>query len=197
MNHFANKKFAPVMNYPDSRVMKVFDLSNGLNEKYIRSFEWGIGKYNEKREGMYTAEQFDGRRNIHMGIDIWSRAERPVFSFTEGIVAYLGDNNQAGDYGPTLVLKYAINDQKIFALYGHLSKMTLNHIEVGETVKKGQQIATIGTEKVNGGWPPHLHFQLSKQDPGKPDMPGVVSKKDHQRALETYPDPRTVLGPLY
>lgn len=197
MDNFSYSDFAPVMNYPDAKDLKVFDLSDGLREDYIRSFEWGIGKYNEKREEMYTASQFGGLRNIHMGIDIWSKANRPVFSFYVGEVAYAANNDQDGDYGPTLITRHQLGDETLFALYGHLSEMTLQNISVGELVQKGQQIATIGSASVNGGWPPHLHFQLSWQDPGQADMPGVVSEEDHEKALEIYPDPRLVVGPLY
>uniref|UniRef100_A0A0C3SWS6 Peptidase M23 domain-containing protein n=1 Tax=Guillardia theta (strain CCMP2712) TaxID=905079 RepID=A0A0C3SWS6_GUITC len=45
---------------------------------------------------------------------------------------------------------------------------------------------------MNGGWPPHLHFQLSLQQPTTHDMPGVVAKKDHDEALRLFPDPQLV-----
>lgn len=195
--NFSRFDFAAVMNYPEPHEMRVFDFTKGYNPDYIRSVEWGIGRYNEQREGMYTASQFAGIRNIHMGIDIWSKAGRPVFSFYDGKIIYKGNNAQSGDYGPTLVACYEIGEHQLYALYGHLSEMTLNNIVVDESIQKGQQIATLGTDDVNGGWAPHLHFQLSLEDPGQADMPGVVSEENHQQALETYPDPRLVLGPLY
>ena len=42
-----------------------------------------------------------------------------------------------------------------------------------------------------------MHFQLSVVEPETHDMPGVVSASQHAEALEVYPDPRMVLGPLY
>ena len=42
-----------------------------------------------------------------------------------------------------------------------------------------------------------VHFQLSLVEPETHDMPAVVSASQHAAALEQYPDPRTVLGPLY
>ena len=195
--NFMNYDFAPVMDYPAPHKMQVINLSNGLNERKIESIAWGIGKYNEQRNNMYTAEQYEGRRNIHIGIDIWTKAESPVYSFYNGTVQYVANNAQPGDYGPTLVIAYELNDQTFYALYGHLSSMTIANFSIGETVKKGQQIATIGVEAVNGGWPPHLHFQLSVEDPGQADMPGVVAEDNHEKALEIYPDPRLVLGDLY
>ena len=49
----------------------------------------------------------------------------------------------------------------------------------------------------NGGWPPHVHFQLSLIEPKTCDLPGVVSEENHEVALKVFPDPRHVLGNLY
>lgn len=195
---FSNYNFAKVMDHPDDPTeFYVFDFTRGYDEAFIRKQGWGIGRYNEDRANMYDTPLFGGRRNIHMGIDIWAPAGKPVFSFWEGTVAYKQENDNDGDYGPTIVIKYHLDDENLFALYGHLSRESLEMVEVGEKISKGQQIATLGSEKVNGGWAPHLHFQLSVDDPGEADMPGVVAEEDREKALAKYPDPRMVLGDLY
>lgn len=195
MNYFKKYNFAPVMDYPED--LYVFDLSKNYDPDFIASKSWAVGKYNEKRTGMYTAEQYRGKRNIHMGIDIWTSVGSPVFSFYEGTIAYIYDHKQEGNYGPTLVLKYVFDNAVLFGLYGHLSRACLEERQVGEKVQKGQKIAELGGEQVNGGWVPHLHFQLSWEDPGKADMPGVVAHENREEALKTFPDPRIVLGDLY
>jgi len=187
--------FAKVMNYPET--LYVFDFSKGYDPELIRQKEWGIGKYNEKRSNMYNTHLFDDGRNVHMGIDIWAQAREPVFSFDEGEVLYLRNNNQAGNYGPTIVAYYSLPDLDLYALYGHLSRASLGMVEEGQSIKKGQKIAELGCPGENGGWVPHLHFQLSVEDPGEADMPGVVTNENREKALETYPDPRIVLGDLY
>lgn len=190
--------FTKVMNYPDDRdKLYVFDFSKGYDEDFIRSKKWGIGRYNEKRSEMYETTLFEGERNVHMGIDIWTKAREPVYSFYEGEVAYKQDNNQPGDYGPTIVISYQLDDNLLYALYGHLSRPSLQMVSVGDRVTRGQKIAELGESDVNGGWVPHLHFQLSAEDPGEADMPGVVAPADREQALEKYPDPRIVLGNLY
>lgn len=195
---FSSYDLAKVMSYPDDPGHRyVFDFSDGYDPEFIRQKEWGIGKYNEKRFNMYVAPQYKNERNIHMGIDIWAKAGEPVFSFYDGVVAYKRDNNQEGNYGPTIILRYEIDHTKLFALYGHLSRASLQMVSLGEIVKKGQRIGELGEEHVNGGWIPHLHFQLSVEDPGEADMPGVVSVDDRKQALQTFPDPRIVLGDLY
>lgn len=190
--------FAKVMNYPDDQnELYVFDFSKGYDAEFIRKKKWGIGRYNEKRNNMYETSLFGGERNVHVGIDIWAKTEEPVFSFYDGKVAYLGKNDRPGDYGPTIVIAYELNDTVLYALYGHLSRKSLRMVSVGEQISKGQQIAGLGGQDVNGGWAPHLHFQLSTEDPGEADMPGVVAEEERAEALEKYPDPRLVLGDLY
>lgn len=198
MIEVSNYDFAPVMDYPeDSSQFHVFDFTKGYHPESIPDKEWGIGRYNEKRINMYETELFEGQRNVHMGIDIWAPAGKAVYSFFDGRVAYLQDNDNAGDYGPTIVVRYEIEGQRLYALYGHLSRESLQMVSVGESVQKGQQIATLGDNEVNGGWEPHLHFQLSVEDPGEADMPGVVAEENREEALQTYPDPRIILGKLY
>jgi murein DD-endopeptidase MepM/ murein hydrolase activator NlpD len=190
--------FAPVMNYPkDPGKLYLFDFSQGYDPRLIYRKKWGIGKYNELRKEMYVAPQFNSERNIHMGIDIWTEAGAPVFSFFDGVIAYLRDNNRSGDYGPTIIVKYEMEGTELFALYGHLSRTSLESVAKGDKIGKGEQLAVIGTEEENGGWAPHLHFQLAIEDPCEADMPGVVSEQNHKSALKKYPDPRLVLGPLY
>lgn len=187
--------FAPVIAY--SGEWYLFDLSETYDREFIRSKKWGIGKYNEKRREMYTAPQYEGRRNIHMGIDLWTPAGEPVHAFYDGEIAYMADNDQPGNYGPTVVTRHRIAGYTLYALHGHLTKESLDQLSIGYKFKKGEAIAAIGTEEENGGWIPHLHFQISFQDPGIADMPGVVAEEEHQEALRRYPDPRIVLGNLY
>lgn len=198
MLDFSNHNFAKVMDYPDDpEELYIFDFTDNYDQETIRGYNWGIGRYNEKRFNMYNMPLFNDKRYIHIGIDIWTKAGEPVFSFDDGIVVYMQDNNKAGDYGPTIVVKYELENSSLYALYGHLSRESLEMVTVGDQVKKGQQIAELGSLEVNGGWEPHLHFQLSVQDPGEADMPGVVAEENREIALQKYPDPRKIFGDLY
>jgi len=196
--HFENHSFAPVMDYPsDPEGLYVFDFTKGYNPEFIRSKGWGIGRYDEERANMYETELFNSHRNLHIGIDIWAPAGAPVYSFYQGTAAYMTNNDNPGDYGPTIIVHHKLNGRDLYALYGHLSMKSLELISIGDPIEKGQQIGTLGSPEVNGGWVSHLHFQLSLDDPETADMPGVVAPENRAQALQQYPDPRLVLGELY
>jgi peptidoglycan LD-endopeptidase LytH len=181
---------------------EVLDLSKGYHPETISLDPPSIGRYNEARKNMYTTGLFKGVRNIHMGVDIWVPEGTPVFSFAEGRVLFFRDNDQPGDYGPTIVTEHIValdgcEPSPLYALFGHLCRKSLEDVSEGMALERGQCIAEVGGEHENGGWVPHLHFQLSRKRPVVPDMPGVVAPEDRDAALRTYPDPQIVLGPLY
>lgn len=189
----------PVMDLPED--VKKIDLQSGFDRESLKAFiesgGWGVGGYLETRKIMYLSPQYENRRNIHMGIDIWAVAGEPVYSVLKGEMMYKGYHKQEGNYGGTLVLKHIVEGQDLYALYGHLSKESFLNAEIGKKCTAGEEIGQLGNESENGNWPPHLHYQLSIEDPGEADMPGVVDKKNLINARETYPDPRIMLGDIY
>lgn len=189
------KNFHPVMELPGDAL--VLDLGRRRDTSFIRELEWAIGRYDEKRRHMYLAPQYEGRRNIHMGIDLWTRAGAPVYVFAGGEIAYLADHDQEGNYGPTIVTRHRLEEAPLWALHGHLSRDSLQRWKPGDPVGRGALLGRLGTEEENGGWVPHLHFQISREDPGGADMPGVVAGEERREALRRYPDPRIILGDIY
>ncbi len=191
----------PVMHLPEQYT--VFSFTDGYDARkmaeFIKNGGWGTGGYLEKRSGMYLAPQYENRRNIHMGIDIWAPAGEPVYAPLDGTVAYTANHSQEGNYGPAVVMKHMPEDlqREIFALYGHLSLSTLERLGKGQSLKRGDLVGWLGDETENGNWPPHLHYQLSFDDPGGADMPGVVSEEALPEAKKLYPDPRMILGDIY
>jgi peptidoglycan LD-endopeptidase LytH len=190
------KPLHPLMNFPD-KILKINNISGKDLPKlsqFVAAGNWGMGGYLEKREDMYVAPHFQGLRNVHMGVDIWAPAGEPVFAPFPGIVLYTENRKRNGDYGGTVVIEHTDRKNNFFALYGHLAEKTLESIKPGQKVKPGDVIGWIGNEKENGFWPPHLHLQISNEDPGMADMPGVVLKEELEEAMRSYPDPRFLLG---
>ena len=188
--------FHPVIFLPSD--YEVYDFSNGYDPDRDLSSNFGIGKYAEFRPGMYKGDLFEEeQRCIHMGIDIAAPIDTPIYSFADGEIFCFGINDQPFDYGPTIITKHIVNKRILYALHGHLSSASLRSKKAGQKIAKGEQIATIGTKAENGGWNPHLHFQLSYPQPETYDLPGVVSKNKLEWAKRVFPDPQMVLGSLY
>jgi len=192
---FVDVDIHSVMLMPDDT--PPLDFSSGFDVNQLKDRTWGVGGYSERRPGMYLAPQYQNKRFIHMGVDFWAPAGHPVFSIYDGTIVYKANHQQEGNYGPTLILRHIMGKTNLYALYGHLSEKSIEKLSIGQSVKKGEIVAELGEESENGGWHPHLHYQLSIKDPGEADMPGVVSEEDLAKAQKLYPDPRIVLGSVY
>lgn len=158
-----------------------------------------FGGYLEKR-GIYNRSDYfndqnpETERNIHLGLDLWIAAETPIYAPLDGEVHSFQNNTNFGDYGPTIILKHTIKEVEFYTLYGHLSVASIENVHVGQTLKKGAQIATLGAANVNGDYPPHLHFQLIKDMQNfSGDYPGVSSQQDLAFYKENCPDPNLLL----
>ena len=185
--------FHPVVNLPDEYV--VLDLNKSSWK--VPSGQFCVGKYNEVRPNMYNTGLFQGVRNIHMGIDVGGPVGTPCMAFFDGIISHYGYNSEPGDYGFVVITKHIISGKNIWALYGHLDSSSIKGKRIGEKISKGEVLAWFGDYNENGGWEPHLHFQLSYREPQTHDLPGVVSEEDREEALNDFPDPRLVMGPIY
>lgn len=188
--------YHPVIELPED--YEVYDFSRGYDaQRFLRS-PFGVGKYDERRPGMYEEEIFvAGRRDIHVGIDIGCPVGTPVHAFDDGEVFLFDYNPAPGDYGYTVITKHRLDGKDLFALHGHLAARSVEGKQKAQKIKKGEVVAWVGDRHENGGWNPHLHFQLAWEAPAVCDMPGVVSAEGREAALKIYPDPRIVLGPLY
>lgn len=199
MIDFSLFQFHPVIRLPSD--YEIYDFTRGYDPSRQLASNFGIGRFNEDRRGMYDATLFQGEkgeaRTIHMGIDFGAPVGTPVHAFYDGEIFMFAYNEAPGDYGYTLITKHLLGGTPIFALHGHLARSSVEGKNIGLRFKAGDKIAQVGDKHENGGWNPHLHFQLSLIEPRVCDMPGVVSASQRSEALKIYPDPRLVLGPLY
>lgn len=186
---------APVVAMPPDAV--VVDLTVPPNQRPPFEDAYWIGRYDEDRPYDYVQPLFGARRTLHVGVDLGAPAGTTVHSFTDAVVEHAGYNPDPGDYGHVVVTKQRWFGRWLWALYGHLSAATLLHVRPGKTLPRGAVLGWLGAPAENGQWPPHLHFQLSVQRPETHDLPGVVARGEREQALLLYPDPRTVLGPLW
>lgn len=113
-----------------------------------------------------------GDYDVHHGVEFVNPTGTPVLAVGDGVIVTAGNDTQqrlCGDdgkrvcgrdinfYGNLIVLQLdrAYNGQRVFALYGHLSKISVN---VGDRVKTGDVLGEVGMTGIALG--PHLHFEV-------------------------------------
>ena len=129
---------------------------------------FALGLYGEDRRGeAYDTEQFatsasPERRSQHLGIDVFLPAGSVLRAPLAGRVQSVVENALPKEYGPTVILEHQAGAEgpRFWTLYGHLSRETLALLRPGMAVQAGQPIGWIGGPAVNGGWAPHVHFQI-------------------------------------
>ena len=202
--------------------LKIFDLSvasslvHGNPEKntepYITKRLWaemqaanakaGIGRYNEARM-LYTSPLFvrgnvptAEHRAVHIGIDLFAETGAAVHAPIAGKVFAFSNNDAPQDYGPVVILEHTTDKgEPFYTLFGHLSPDSLEGLYAGKPIACGERFGRIGAADVNGGWTPHLHFQIITDllDMGC-DFPGVVRAGERSLWTEFSPDPNLVIG---
>jgi peptidoglycan LD-endopeptidase LytH len=159
--------------------------------------DFGIGGYAENRTIYRKIEHFnteDEPRTIHLGVDIWTPAKTPFYTPIDGKIHSFANNNNYGDYGPTIILEHVLESKTFYTLYGHLSLQSIDNLFVGKEFKAGTPLGFIGNFPENGDWPPHLHFQIIEyigQNFG--DYPGVCKLSEKDFYLNNCPNPDLVL----
>ena len=94
-------------------------------------------------------DPFSGRRVHHSGVDFAGKLGSDVVSVAAGVVTFAGKRSGYGNL-------VEINHGKGYATrYGHNSE---NLVKVGDTVKKGDVVAKMGTTGRSTG--PHVHFEV-------------------------------------
>ncbi len=163
----------------------------------------GIGRYNEARP-IYSSDQYkmsgnDGPewRTMHIGLDLFMEPGLPVFAPLDSVVHSFHNNDAPLDYGPTIILQHTLEGQGLifFTLYGHLSEDSLDDLYEGKPIAQGTPFAKIGNTHVNGGWPPHLHFQIITDLLDRTgEFPGVARPDQRDIWLSLCPDPNLIVG---
>ncbi|WP_236705069.1 peptidoglycan DD-metalloendopeptidase family protein [Hymenobacter sp. AT01-02] len=133
-------------------------------------------------------------RSLHLGVDVWLRAGTPVLAPLDAVVHSVQDNDNFGDYGPTVILQHRLEDATFYTLYGHLSRRETLLLRPGMTVAKGETFTEVGPAPENGDWPPHLHFQVIADMLGLAgDFPGVALPEEQEKWAALCPDPNLIL----
>ena len=162
-----------------------------------------VGYHDESRL-LYAASEAFGEpredgvepRTAHLGVDLFAPAGTEVRAPLDGRVLSVAVNAAPLDYGPTVILEHAPEDAEPFwTLYGHLEAASVAGLSPGDAIPAGAVVARLGAEEENGGWPPHLHFQvILDRLELEGDFPGVATPDRRAAWTALCPDPAPLLG---
>ena len=94
-------------------------------------------------------DPFNGRRVHHKGVDFAGKMGSDVVTVAAGVVTY---SAKRSGYGNLVEINHG---NGYSTRYGHSSELL---VKVGDTVKKGQIVAKMGTSGRSTG--PHVHFEV-------------------------------------
>jgi murein DD-endopeptidase MepM/ murein hydrolase activator NlpD len=124
-------------------------------------FDLPVGKPDAR--GYYKARGFSSRG--HLGED-WDGVGGgntdlgdPIYTIGDGVVVFAHDCHQG--WGNVVIIRHAYREggavRNVDSLYGHLDKILVRR---GQTVRRGQQVGTMGT--AHGLYDSHLHLEVRK-----------------------------------
>jgi murein DD-endopeptidase MepM/ murein hydrolase activator NlpD len=93
---------------------------------------------------------FTGEVSMHKGIDIASPVGTPIYAPADGVVIYSGPKAGFGNF--IMIAHYGYG---AVTRYGHNSQ---NMVQAGQSVKRGEQIASVGISGRTTG--PHVHYEV-------------------------------------
>ena len=206
---FSQKDFCPIPLSKGHRKLIGHDVSTyeGL-DFYVNAIKEeanctvAYGGYGEERTIYKTSTHFnsdninnENERCIHLGIDLWTAAETPVYTPLDGIIHSLKYNANHLDYGGTIITEHRIEGHVFWLLFGHLSVKSLNFHAKKQKILRGDKIGELGNRTENGGWSPHLHLQMITELRGcEGDFQGVASRKEAAEMLTICPSPAVFCG---
>jgi murein DD-endopeptidase MepM/ murein hydrolase activator NlpD len=124
---------------------------------------WPEGWRDSTGYGRDTVSSYVTQYGYHTGADLnWKGGGNtdlgmPVYSAASGTVTFQADLRP---WGNVTVIRHdplkSPTGQVVYSRYGHMQNVKVN---VGERIKRGQQIGEIGTG--NGRYLAHLHFDIS------------------------------------
>ena len=95
------------------------------------------------------SDPFDGREAFHKGVDFAGALGSEVVAVAAGVVTWAGERS---GYGKTVEINHG---DGYVTRYAHNERML---VHVGETVKRGQPVALMGSTGRSTG--PHVHFEV-------------------------------------
>ena len=129
-------------------VLESVMMSRSLSERVTPSGRpvedgWLSSRYGKR------SDPFSGKQEFHKGLDFAGKKGTDVMAVGDGVVSWSGERS---GYGRLVEINHG---NGYVTRYGHNQK---NLVSVGDTVRKGQLIALMGSTGRSTG--PHVHFEV-------------------------------------
>ncbi len=137
--------------------VRLYDPVNEITEEGTRLPDGGVGMLGTGTwtwpvPGYTYVSQWMGGR--HNGTDICAPRGTAIVAADSGVVIKAGMNAAGSGYGYSIVIQHGAGRT---SLYGHCDSL---NVYVGQSVEKGQVIATVGNTGYSFG--NHLHFEMTQ-----------------------------------
>jgi murein DD-endopeptidase MepM/ murein hydrolase activator NlpD len=131
-------------------ILETLLMSRSLNERVMPSGRpvedgWLSSNYGKRND------PFTGKQEFHKGLDFAGKKGSEVIVVGDGVVTWAGKRS---GYGNMIEVSHG---NGYVTRYGHNQK---HLVKVGDTVRKGQQIALMGSTGRSTG--PHVHFEVMR-----------------------------------
>ncbi|MEP4035183.1 aminotransferase class III-fold pyridoxal phosphate-dependent enzyme [Pseudophaeobacter sp.] len=145
------------------------------------------------RKGPYKASN---RRTVHLAVDAFAPDFTPMFAPLDGEVFVVENRTGHLDYGGVIILRHETPaGDPFYTLYGHLDPECCDRLSPGDKIAKGAEFCRLGDHSMNGGWAPHVHFQLALTTEGiEADWPGVGDPDEMYMWRAICPNPAALLN---
>ncbi|MBN9234973.1 MULTISPECIES: aminotransferase class III-fold pyridoxal phosphate-dependent enzyme [Phyllobacteriaceae] len=165
------------------------------------NIELGIGPWGEARtvyaSDMFRSRFIEGVRRIHhLGLDLFMPAGTRVRTPLAATVNSVEIEEDRLGYGCLVALEHRPEGCPPFVtLWGHLAHEAMSRLKPGQRLEAGAIVGEMGVAAENGGWAPHLHFQISA-DPqlAARDILGVGEARYLEVWRELFPDAAELAG---
>ncbi len=129
-------------------VLEVLLMSRSLHDRVMPSGKpveegWLSSRYGKR------SDPFTGKQDFHKGLDFAGKKGSDVLAVGDGVVSWSG---RRSGYGKMIEINHG---NGYVTRYGHNQR---HLVTAGDTVKKGQQIAMMGSSGRSTG--PHVHFEV-------------------------------------
>ncbi|UJP10148.1 peptidoglycan DD-metalloendopeptidase family protein [Microbacterium sp. KUDC0406] len=102
-----------------------------------------------------------GASTSHGGVDLATKSGSPIYAVAAGVVT--ATVSGSGSLAGHIDIRHTVGKVTYTTKYLHIWSAT-THVKVGQVVKAGQQISTVGTSGNSTG--PHLHLELWENQAG-------------------------------